>query len=191
MRLNLVLCTIGVVLLSIATLFEVNYLNYGKPVPYSEWEKISFHDFRGMKRPGMTLNGVSEFAYIKINRKIDYPATGIARVVTYFYPSRSYVFARDIRNPDLLRHELYHFHIAEYWSRLLRKEISERKGRLTKRGIRDLNMQYYRLESSMQEDYDNDSYHSYVMQQQKNWEKKIDSLLLTVRDFSATGVGWK
>ena len=114
---------IGIILLSIAILFDVNYLNYGSPMSYSQWQKINFYDFRALKKPGMTLNGVAEFAYIKTNRKIHYYNNGNIEITTYFHPARSYVFASDIRNPDLLNHELYHFHISEYCTRLLRKKI--------------------------------------------------------------------
>ncbi|MGZ6520072.1 MAG: hypothetical protein ACXVED_21015 [Bacteroidia bacterium] len=133
----------------------------------------------------MMLYGVAEFAYIKTNRKIHYLHDGSAEITTFFYPSRSYVFAQDIKNNDLLAHELYHFHISEYCTRLLRREIFEKRNEITHKGIETLNKKYYQLEEEMQNEYDEDSYHSYVLQKQKQWEERVDSLLLGLKDFSS------
>jgi hypothetical protein len=37
----------------------------------------------------------------------------------------------------------------------------------------------------MQDQYDEDSYHSYILQNQKKWEVKVDSLLQGLQEFSA------
>jgi hypothetical protein len=184
MKFSISFIGIGLILLAIAILYDVNYINYKAPIPYGDWEKISFSDFRGLKRPGLTLDGVAEFAYIKTDRKVQYLLNGDVAITTYFYPSRSYVFARDLHNPDLLRHELYHFQIAEYCSRLLRKEVFENHNGITEAGIRELNNKYREMEQHMQDEYDEDSYHSYVMQEQKKWELRIDSLLHLQQAFS-------
>jgi len=188
MRLAIFLIVLSLILLAVAALFDVNYIDYERPLPYSEWEKINFYDFKGLKKPGMTLNGVSEFAYIKTTRTINYLNNRNVEITTYFHPSRSYVFAKDIRNADLLRHELYHFHIAEYFSRLLRQEVSRQKDMITRNQIADLNHEYKKLESEMQGRYDEDSYHSYVLQEQKKWERQVDSLLRSLQKFSDSHV---
>jgi hypothetical protein len=174
----------AVALLLASILYDVNYFDYEKPIPYAQMSTIKFHDFKALKKPGVTLYGVAEFAYIKTNRKIHYLNDGNVEVTTCFHPSRSYVFAQDIRNIDLLTHELYHFHISEYCSRLLRKEIFEKGNKITRKGIKNLNKKYYRLEDAMQDNYDEDTYHSYVLQKQKGWEEKVDNLLLSLEDFS-------
>jgi hypothetical protein len=184
MKFNLFFSAAGLIMLSVAILFDVNYINYERPLPYSRWQEISFHKFKGIKKPAMTLDGMSEFAYIKISREIYFPDHGTIGITTWFHPSRSYVFSRDIRNPDLLRHELYHFHIAEYCTRLLRKEIVKKNDPLTRRMISELDTKYYELENQLQSEYDNDSYHSYVLQAQKKWEMRIDSLLVSLQAFS-------
>jgi hypothetical protein len=111
MRFALILIASSLILLALAALFDVNYIDYKTPIPYSEWRKINFYDFRGLKKPGMTLHGVAEFAYIKTSRGIHFLNSGDIEIITYFHPSRSYVFAQDIRNADLLTHELYHFQV--------------------------------------------------------------------------------
>jgi hypothetical protein len=185
MRFTLILIASSLILLAVAALFDVNYIDYKTPIPYSEWSKINFYDFKGLKKPGMTLHGVTEFAYIKTSRDIHFLNRGGIEIITYFHPSRSYVFAQDIRNGDLLTHELYHFHITEYFSRRLREEVSKQKRRLTRSRIENLRQQYSKLENEMQDQYDEDSYHSYILQNQKKWEAKVDSLLKGLEEFSA------
>lgn len=175
---------VGIILLFVTMAFDINYFNYSRPIPYSQLQKISFYDFRAFKRPGLTLNGVKEFAYIKTNRRVRYLNNGNVEITTYFHPSRSYVFANNIRDLDLLTHELYHFHISEYYTRLLRKEISETTNNISDNMIVRLNKKYYLFENEMQLKYDEDTYHSYVMREQKKWELKIDSLLQSLAFFS-------
>lgn len=188
MRLVILLIASSFILLGAAALFDVNYFDYERPIPYYDWQKITFYDFKGLKKPGMTLHGVSEFAYIKTARTIDYLNNGTIKITTWFHPSRSYVFEKDIRNADLLKHELYHFHIAEYFSRLLRQEIFLGKNMVTKNEIEKLNEHYYELENEMQGQYDEDSYHSYVLKEQKKWEINVDSLLQSLQRFSGPDV---
>lgn len=184
MKFAIIFISASVVLLSVSVLYDVNYLDYKKPIPYSQVSSINFYDFKALKKPGTTLYGVNEFAYIKTNRKIYYSDNGNVEITTYFHPSRSYVFAQDIRNKDLLAHELYHFHISEYYSRLLRKEIFERRSNITHKDIESWNKKYYRMEDEMQSQYDEDTYHSYVLQKQREWQEKVDSLLLGLEGFA-------
>ena len=185
MKFTIFFLGIGVILLSVALVFDINYFNYSRPIPYSQLQKISFSDFKAFKRPGMRLNGVSEFAYIKTSRSVHNLNNGDIEIITYFHPSRSYVFANNIRDKDLLTHELYHFHISEYFTRLLRKEIIENPNNTSSDMIIRLNKKYYEFENEMQLKYDEDTYHSYVMREQKNWEIKIDSLLQSLASFSS------
>jgi len=190
-RFNIIFFITGVALLLIVALFDVNYLTNKAPVPFSQWKTISFYDFNGLKRPGYTINGVTEFAYIETNRKIEYTGNGIIRITAYFYPSRSYVFDEHIRNPDLLKHEIYHFYITEYFTRLLRREIKAFNGTVTRHIINGLNKKYIRFEDEMQKLYDEETYHSYIMQFQKKWEKSLDDELLSLYDFSNPDVSLK
>ena len=189
MKFTIIFTGMGIILLSVAIAFDINYLNYSRPIPYSQLQKIRFSDFRALRKPGMTLNGVNEFAYIKTNRIIRNLNNGDVEITTYFHPSRSYVFENNIRDRDLLTHELYHFHISEYFTRLLRKEILESPDNISNKMIARLNKKYYELENEMQLKYDEDTYHSYVMHEQKNWEIRTYSLLRSLADFSSPLIG--
>jgi hypothetical protein len=184
MKFTIIITTAGIILLSVAIAFDINYLRYNRPVPYSQLQKIRFSDFKALRKPGMTLNGVKEFAYIKTNRTLRFLENGEIEITTCFHPSRSYVFENNMRDMDLLTHELYHFHISEYFTRLLRKEILERPDNASHNTIMRLNERYYKLENEMQLKYDEDTYHSYVMHQQKKWEIRTDSLLQSLAAFS-------
>ena len=184
MKLNIFFSVTSAIILSISILFDVNYISYERPIPYSRMQEINFYKFKGFKKPGMTLDGMAEFAFIKTDREIRYPDEQIIEITTYFHPSRSYVFSQGIRSPGLLRHELYHFHIAEYCTRLLRQEILEKDGHISRKTISDLDIKYDELENLLQNEYDTETYHSYVLQEQKKWEDRIDSLLSSLQDFS-------
>jgi hypothetical protein len=191
MKLKTLYLGAGILMLFGAILFDINFLNYHKPIPYSKWETISFYDFVGVKSPFHKLEGSNKFAFIKTSRQIHYLASETVEIITIFHPSRSYVFAEDIRDNALLRHELYHFHIAEYYTRLLRQEIAEDRIPMTKSRIASLCKKYDKLENELQAKYDDESYHSYVLQEQKKWEMLIDQQLAALKGFSQSVVHFK
>ncbi|HXC06832.1 MAG TPA: hypothetical protein VNZ86_18870, partial [Bacteroidia bacterium] len=125
-RINIIIFITGCLMLAVVLLFDVNYLHYKSPMPYAQWKSITFSDFRGLKRPGQTLDGMSEFAFIVPQMKVSGSGKSI-EVQTYFHPCRSYVYNTAIQDEKLLKHELYHLHITEYTSRLLRKQLKEAK----------------------------------------------------------------
>ena len=184
MKINILVTFLAVLLFSIVALFEVNYLDYGSPVPYSKIKAISFYDFKGLKKPAQTLNGVKEFAFISTSRETRLTNDHTFIAITYFHPSRSYVFNQHIRETGLLTHELYHFHISEYFTRLIRKAVFEYPGKISPSAIDDIVEAYNTQENDMQMQYDEESYHSYVLSEQKRWEKLIDNYLSSLIKFS-------
>ena len=191
MKYNLLLFTAALLLLSAATVFEVNFLAYKPPVPYSRWRTITFYDFKGYKRPGETLFGSTAFAFIKTNRETRLINDTTVEATSYFHPSRSYVFEQQIRSPDLLEHELYHFHITEYCTRLLKKELMDYKLPFTQSKLEEMDEKYTLFENNMQMTYDDETYHSYVLKEQKKWEKFIDSSLVQLELYSAPVIWFK
>lgn len=191
MRYNLILSFCSLLFLSIAAVFEVNYLDYSSPVPYANWQQINFYSFKALKKPGLTLFGVAEFAFIKTNREVRFINDSEIEITSYFHPSRSYVFDQQIRNPGLLRHELYHFQLTEYISRLFRKEIADHSQAASHSLVRSLEDQYWEMEKNMQMQYDDDSYHSYVLKEQKRWESYIDSGLVSLHNYNDPVVSLK
>lgn len=179
---NRVLIIISVALIAISAIFEVNYLDYAKPIEHSAHNKISLKDFRGFKRINQNLHGGNEFAYIVTEIKScdnEYPFD----VKAVFHPSRSYVFNENtIGDKNLLAHEMYHFHITEYIARKLRREIIKNKNEDI--DIDALLQKYREEENLLQKQYDKETYHSYFSGKQIEWQQKIDSLLNTLNKYS-------
>ena len=168
---NLILIMLG--LLGLLTLSHTNYLDYEKPIPYSEYSRIGFKNFRGIELFKKKFNGSKYFAYVVTTIELDKRNNSVE---AYFHPSKSFVYNKKSSSSDLLTHELYHFKITEIFARKTRKEIIEKniinfedKERVLIKNLVD--------EDIFQKKYDYETYHSYVFSKQKEFERKIDSLL--------------
>ncbi|MBS1684558.1 MAG: hypothetical protein JSS76_07390 [Bacteroidetes bacterium] len=81
--------------------------------------------------------------------------------------------------PRILQHEQYHFNITEYWSRKLKKDIAT--GHFTVKNFKqkaiDLQQDANTKCKEMQVEYDTETKHSILKDEQKKWEQKVDELL--------------
>ena len=180
---NLILICVSVVILFVVASYDVNFLNYQAPMPYASWAEITWNDFKGRNKPYHTLDGEDKIAFISTQIKADYAEDGNIRITTYFHPSRSYVYSQNILDNALLEHELYHLHITEAIARRMRNKISESQ---SKEPI-DLSQYlstFLQKEDSMQRAYDTETYHGYVLNRQKMWQKTVDNYLLSLEKFS-------
>lgn len=183
LRVNILILIIASVLLAVAIIYDVNYLNYKPPIKYSNWKEIKWSDFRAIKRPKQTLYGSKNFAFIC--SEIDYKfKNNSIEINTLFHPSRSYTFSEEVASKNLLQHELYHLHITEYFSRLLRKKIITFVHKNNKTAIKELINNYKNKELEMQYQYDDETYHGYILGKQRLWQHQIDSLLNDLEAFS-------
>jgi len=157
------------------TLSRVNYLNYKKPMTFDKINNITFEDFRGFEFFKKSLYGNERFAYIvtSIESHIDDESV---RIQSFFHPARSYVYNIHTNSKELLSHELYHFKITELFVRKAKKKISELK-EYNKENVNDIILKAKIEVSDYQKLYDYDTFHSYVYEEQKKYEKNIDSLL--------------
>lgn len=178
LRINVVVLLIGLTLSGIAVLYDVNYLKYKRPMDYSQWKQITWSDFRAIKRPRQTLQGMSSFAFITSEIKIQRYSDRVI-VTTLFHPARSYTFSEQSAGQDLLKHELYHFHISEYVAREIRQMFSTPN-------MKDVEFvnSYLQREDSLQAQYDEETAHGYLLGQQRKWQDKIDSCLNSLRNYS-------
>ena len=182
-KINLILLAIGTLMLSTAIVYDINYLRYKQPMPYSEWKKIEWSDFRAIKRPKQTLHGNQNFAFICSEITFEFIGD-MLEVSSLFHPARSYTFSEEVAGKNLLKHELYHFHVTEYWSRLIRKEVSLLKDKSDKSGVIELIEKLKRKERKMQYKYDDETYHGYVLGKQRAWQHNVDSCLLSLEPYS-------
>jgi hypothetical protein len=185
LRINLIFFTAAIVIFIFALCFEVNFLNYKPPIAYTDWKNIGWSDFRGLNRPFHTLYGENQFAFIATEIKSHDRPDGSLEIVTYFHPSRSYVYNKRIVQAGLLKHELYHLHITEYVARLLRQSLTEDN----ESGSNDFVTafaKFERIKDQIQQSYDAETYHGIKLQVQKRWEKHVDSCLQATSDYSNT-----
>jgi len=183
LRVNGVIFLIACVLLATSIIYDVNFLRYKVPIKYGEWETIDWSDFRAIKRPKQTLDGSQNFAFI-CSEIVSEVTDEKAEVTTLFHPARSYTFNEEMAGKGLLQHELYHLHITEFWSRKIRKQISTLEGKAGKKEIIRLIEKNRRFERAMQYQYDDETYHGYVLGEQRSWQGEIDSCLKKLEGFS-------
>ncbi len=183
LKLNVFIFLISIVLLGVAIVYEVNFFNYEYPIPYSEREFIDWSKFKGLNKPHKTLNGSREYAFISTEMDLEITDNAII-IETLFHPSRSYVFNQAIADNNLLTHELYHLHITELWSRKLRKKISQMEDKFNQNLIIEEVRNHKKGERNMQLNYDEKTYHSYLLQVQRSWQNTIDSQLISLKKFS-------
>ena len=157
------------------SLTQVNFMDYQSPKKYDEIDKITFTDFKGLEFFQNSLYRNEHFAYIKtsINYEIENDSL---KVESFFHPASSYVYNQNAFSKELLSHELYHFKITELYVRMIKKRIFELK-KTNKVEIENIVNQLKIKENEFQLKYDDDTFHSYVLGQQKKYEKNIDSLL--------------
>ncbi len=166
-------------------LFFVNNNGYVGKFSYTERSELAWSDFRGRPQTSSTFDasvntGITyQWSYgkdrddIELNYQVD----------SFCYPSLSWV-KRGQMSEHLLSHEQLHFDISELHARIMRKRLKEYKPGGNIR--RDLNKMYKlveRMRINMQERYDEETNHSKNVENQKKWEKKIQTLMWYYRDY--------
>jgi hypothetical protein len=174
---------LGTTLLVVSICFHINIFHYSTPVQYENVKNITLADFKGYRLPAQTLDGDKEFAFITTSIEWKKENDNLV-IASLFHPSRSYVFDEHIVDRFLLQHELYHFHITEYFARLCRRDLSNLKQMPSASHVREIISFQKHTAEAMQYAYDEESYHGYVLKEQKRWQFKIDSLLTSVEKYS-------
>lgn len=156
-------------------LSHTNFLNYEKPITFDKYDQITFQNFRGLEFFKKSLYGNERFAYVvtSIDSEID---DNSVTVQSLFYPSRSFVYKKNTNSKELLTHEKYHIKITELFARKAKEEISNLKT-FDENKIEGIIKDTEIKERAFQKEYDYDTFHSYVLSEQKRYEKEVDSLL--------------
>ena len=157
------------------TLKHVNFLDYEIPISFDKINHITFQNFRGLEFFEKSLFGNEHFAYVKTSIDYEFEKDSI-KIESFFHPSSSYVYNKNTNSKDLLRHEMYHFRIAELYVRIAKNRITQLKVS-NKNKIKDLIEATKEEENDFQAKYDDDTFHSYVLSEQKKYEANVDSLL--------------
>ncbi len=162
-------------------LSHTNYLNYQKPMTFDKYDQITFQNFRGLEFFKKSLYGNERFAYVvtSIDSEID---DNSVTVQSLFYPSRSFVYKKNTNSTELLTHEKYHIKITELFVRKAKKEISDLKT-FDENQIKGIIRDAETKERAFQKEYDYNTFHSYVLSEQKRYEKQVDSLLTSLNQY--------
>ncbi|MEM6718414.1 MAG: DUF922 domain-containing protein [Bacteroidota bacterium] len=168
---------VGVVL----TLNHTNFLNYESPLTYDKIDEITFENFRGLEFFKKTLYGSKEFAYVVTSIETDIEPDSVS-VISLFHPSRSYVYNTHSADKDLLTHEKYHIKITELYVRKIKAKLVTLQ-QPSAEEIQEVISQFTKAEDTYQKKYDYDTFHSYVLSEQKKYEREVDSLLESLSAF--------
>lgn len=166
---------------TLLTLNHTNYLNYESPLTYDKFDKITFENFRGLEFFRKTLYGNKHFAYVVTTVETDIEEDSVS-VVSLFHPSRSYVYNTHSNSLELLTHEKYHIKITELYVRKIKAKLVTLHNP-SEENIEDVISQMLQAENSYQQKYDYDTFHSYVLSEQKRYQKEVDSLLESLTEF--------
>lgn len=172
-----------VLLLFIASLNHTNFLDYEKPISYDDYERITFENFRGLELLKKELYGNERFAYVVTSIEYDINDKYVT-LESYFHPSRSFVYKKSSNSKELLTHEKYHIKITELFTRKAKQRISSLE-KFDKTKIRDIIETIENEEREFQEKYDYDTFHSYVLGEQKRYEHEVDSLLTLLSKYKS------
>ncbi|WP_339888879.1 hypothetical protein [uncultured Flavobacterium sp.] len=170
-----------VIIIGILTLSHTNYLNYEKPIPYKDYNNIDFKKFKGIELFQKELFGSKYFAYVVTSIEVEYEKDSVS-IISYFHPSSSFVYNKESRFKDLLKHELYHFKITELFARKAKEKISTFE-KISKKEINIIVEEIELEERKFQIKYDYDTHHSFIYNKQIEYQKTIDSSLLTLNNF--------
>lgn len=171
------------ILTSIAfgVLSHTNYLNYEKPITFEKYDQITFENFRGLEFFKKSLYGNERFAYVVTSIDSDIDDNSVT-VQSLFYPSRSFVYKKNTNSTELLTHEKYHIKITELFARKAKQEISGLKT-FDEKKIEGIIKDIKTKERVFQKEYDYNTFHSYVLSEQKKYEKEVDSLLTSLNQY--------
>lgn len=169
------------VVIGFATLSHTNFLDYEKPMTFDKYDEITFENFRWLEFFKKSLYGNERFAYVVTSIDSDIKDNSV-KIQSLFYPSRSFVYKKNVQSKELLTHEKYHIKITELYARKAKEKISK-LSRFEKNEIKEIIKQTKKQEKKFQNEYDYDTYHSYVLSEQKKYEKKIDSLLNLLNEY--------
>ncbi|MCQ0113048.1 hypothetical protein [Zhouia amylolytica] len=168
-------------LLAFAILSHTNYLNYEKPLTFDKYDQITFENFRGLEFFKKSLYGNERFAYVVTSIESEIEDNSVI-VQSLFHPSRSFVYKKNTNSKELLSHEKYHIKITELFTRKAKEKIAK-LDRFEKDKIKAIIQETEIQEREYQKEYDYNTFHSYVLEEQKRYEKEVDSLLSLLTEY--------
>lgn len=162
-------------------LFLFSFLNFthtkSNLVNWDEKKPLKWKYFNG-NVPKTTRNQVALTTYT-----ISYTvlSKNSIQINNCFVKDKSWV-KKGYNQPEILRHEQYHFNLAEVYTREMRR-VMQNIDKLDVNNVRSVyDYWFYQLEEA-QKQYDIETIYSNNKTEQVRWENRIDSLLLNLSDF--------
>ena len=163
------------ILVIFATISHTNYLDYEKPLTFDKYEQITFENFRGLEFFKKSFYGSERFAYVVTTIESEIYEDSV-EVKSLFHPSRSFVYNKNTNSKELLSHEKYHIKITELFARRAKQELANLIV-FEETKIEEIIQKTRKEERKYQGEYDFNTFHSYVLSEQKRYQKEVDSLL--------------
>ncbi|WP_044211402.1 hypothetical protein [Flammeovirga sp. OC4] len=169
---------IGILLFTLSIIISIKLIenNFYKPHKINDWKQLEWSNFQGIPRPFSTFT-----AGIASDIKLVEDSTSKHKYYAKAYQNEtlSWVNKNDItpnNSTHLLKHEQYHFNIAEVLARKLNQALSTDTS-LSESDLIDSLVRYNMLLNTENKKYDKETDHGLIISQQKYWEYKIDSVL--------------
>lgn len=170
-----------IIALATATLAVAQPKDCKDCIPWSADRPLLWKDFKG--RPSASSpNKAMTDSGMSISFSCD-GKTAEVSISSFFSPYKSWTKTKD--SDRLLAHEQLHFDITELFVRKLRKEISALDTDCEKmnRAIEKLYDSNYQAYAKCQAQYDRETKHSIIEEEQLRWEQLVADELKALEDF--------
>jgi hypothetical protein len=177
MRLVLLLLGIRFVLSS-----YVSHDRSEETIPWQEGRSLTWNDFRGVPEK---RNSVASTYYNISTSVADHKEYCTVGITAIFFPTLSWK-QKDRDDKIILIHEQRHFDITELFARKLRKRIKSEKFNSAAELESRLEKFYEENDKAMeacQEEYDRQTDHSRNGQKQREWNKRIEQAIASLKDY--------
>ena len=168
-----------IIALLLTTLVFVSYTHPKDPnrILWSKDRPLTWFDFKAPAKQNQGYDAMTEYSidYDQVNNR-----TG---VFCYFEKSKSWRIKKQ-ETDYLLKHEQYHFNIAEIYARKLRKQIIELKLMDDQKELKKAYNKIFNECSKAQNNYDKETSHSRNSEAQAKWEKDMDIQMQELNDSS-------
>lgn len=192
---RIIVAVVSLIAIFLGSLYDNNYLTRPNEIIWQDSVKITWDNFGGLKVPFYKPALETELKDSEKVRFIAQTVTDIVcnkedgkyRVTSVFYAGKSFYsgdFDESQEFSETLRHELYHFHITELQARYMRRDIQE-QGKVNST---ELLSKYKNRLDSLSKTYDRFTRHGLERNNQRYFEKKVDSLLFVTRQFALNAV---
>ncbi len=190
-----IVAVVSILAIIMGSLYDNNYLVRPNEIIWYDTVTITWDNFGGLVLPFYRPALETELRESEKVRFMAQTVTDIVckeedgkyKVTSVFYAGKSFYFGdfdESKQFSETLRHEQYHFHITELQARYMRRDIRKQENV----NPTELLSKYKNRLDSLSKSYDRFTRHGLDRNNQRYFERKVDSLLFMNRQFSLTVV---